>query len=133
MKSVFYNYLLYGLSAILFLFSGNLNGEITSWDSFGGLNWSISFNQNYHGPSLSVKADGPKSSLTYGFIYQIIQIDPHKQYCLNLWVSNITMRTAGGRIGFREDYDFDDSSFKAATDFLPADGDKDEDYGEKYV
>lgn len=107
--------------------------QIASWDSYGGLSWDLSFNADYHTPFLSARASGPKSGLTYGFIYQVIKVDPHKRYCLSLWVSNVNMKEAGGRFGFREERDFATSSFKAATDLFPADGENDEDYGELFI
>ncbi len=113
------------LLILILAFLCDLTGEVDLWNSYGGLAWDSNFMDNNHGGSFSAKVYGPESSLTYGFLYQVIEVSPSKTYCLNLWVNNNNFENAGGRFGFREDSDFAVSSFKASNG--------DEDYGEEYV
>ncbi|MBU1076735.1 MAG: hypothetical protein KKH98_05540 [Spirochaetes bacterium] len=114
-----------GLLLVFVVLPEKLQSDVTFWVTYGGLYWDVSFMDTVHGGVFSGKSYGPKSSSTYGFITQIIEIDPSKTYCMDLWVNNVNMDDAGGRFGFREDSDFYVSSFKATN--------SDEDYGEGYA
>ncbi len=116
---------------IIAIFPNILFSDIDFWTSYGGLSWERSFNENYYSPYFSAYASCPQSSLTYGFIYQIIEVDPTKVYGLNLWLNNITMKSAGGIFGFRENKDFYANSFKSATD-LDGDGENDDNSEKRY-